>query len=151
MIIAVIISSFPQRSVHEPAELKTKHSASGNGSNWHRAGLMLGISSLRTWVYYGFLAFATVYLTIYADVEYLFATLLVTGMFYAGMIATLAAGISSYRFGLKEILLISYACSIPCYLGIFFCCRPRSQFCSCLPQDFSSWLRQPSKLQSYRN
>ena len=126
MIIAVIISRFPQRPVHEPAEPKTKHSAAGNSSDWRRAGLMLGISSLRTWVYYGFLAFATVYLTTYADVEYLFATLFVTGMFYAGMIATLAAGISSDRFGRKEILLIAYACSIPCYLGIFLLPAPFS-------------------------
>lgn len=77
-------------------------------------------------MYYGFPAFATVYLTTYAGVEYFFATLFVTGMFYAGMIATLAAGISSDKVGRKEILLISYACSVPAYLGIFLLPAPFS-------------------------
>lgn len=117
IIVAFIISRFPQKPVHEPAA--ADRAVSGGGANWRRAGLMLGISSLRTWVYYGFLAFATVYLTTYAGVEYFFATLFVTGMFYAGMIATLAAGISSDKVGRKEILLISYACSVPAYLSIF--------------------------------
>ncbi|HJK17598.1 MAG TPA: MFS transporter [Methanocorpusculum sp.] len=94
--------------------------------NWGSAGLMLGISSLRTWVYYGFLTFATVYLTTYAGIEYFFATVLVTGMFYAGMIATLVAGVSSDKLGRKEILLISYACSVPEYLGIFLLPSPFS-------------------------
>ena len=141
MIIAVIISSFPQRLGHETAEPKTKHSAAGKGSNWQRTGLILGISSLRTWVYYGFLVFATVYLTTYANVEYLFATLFVTGMFYAGMIATLATGISSDLFGRKEILLIAYACSIPCYLWIFLLLAQFSLMSLLAPPDFSSWLR----------
>lgn len=77
-------------------------------------------------MYYGFLAFATVHLTTYAGVEYFFATLFVTGMFYAGMIATLAAGISSDKVGRKEILLISYARSVPAYLGIFLLPTPFS-------------------------
>lgn len=124
IIVAFIISRFPQKPVHEPAA--AARAVSGGGANWRRAGLMLGISSLRTWVYYGFLAFATVYLTTYAGVEYFFATLFVTGMFYAGMIATLAAGISSDKVGRKEILLISYACSVPAYLGIFLLPAPFS-------------------------
>lgn len=124
IIVAFIISRFPQKPVYEPAAVDRKVSSSG--ANWRRAGLMLGISSLRTWVYYGFLAFATVYLTTYAGVEYFFATLFVTGMFYAGMIATLAAGISSDKVGRKEVLLISYACSVPAYLGIFLLPAPFS-------------------------
>ncbi len=125
IIVAFIISRFPQKPVHEPA-VPAEHSRESSQTNWRRAGLMLGISSLRTWVYYGFLAFATVYLTTYAGVEYFFATLFVTGMFYAGMIATLVAGISSDKLGRKEILLISYACSVPVYLGIFLLPAPLS-------------------------
>ncbi|MDE2519473.1 MAG: MFS transporter [Methanocorpusculum sp.] len=125
IIVAFIISRFPQKPVHEPA-VPAEHSRENSQANWRRAGLMLGISSLRTWVYYGFLAFATVYLTTYAGVEYFFATLFVTGMFYAGMIATLVAGISSDKLGRKEILLISYACSVPAYLGIFLLPAPLS-------------------------
>ena len=125
IIVAFIISRFPQKPVHEPA-VPAEHSRENSQANWRRAGLMLGISSLRTGVYYGFLAFATVYLTTYAGVEYFFATLFVTGMFYAGMIATLVAGISSDKLGRKEILLISYACSVPAYLGIFLLPAPLS-------------------------
>ncbi|MDR0980177.1 MAG: MFS transporter [Methanocalculaceae archaeon] len=126
IIVAFIISRFPQKPVHDPA-ISAAHSRENTHTNWRRAGLMLGISSLRTWVYYGFLAFATVYLTTYAGIEYFFATLFVTGMFYAGMIATLAAGVSSDKIGRKEILLISYACSVPAYLGIFLLPAPFSQ------------------------
>jgi len=125
IIVAFIISRFPQKPVHDPVT-SAAHPQENTYTNWRRAGLMLGISSLRTWVYYGFLAFATVYLTTYAGVEYFFATLFVTGMFYAGMIATLAAGVSSDKIGRKEILLISYACSVPAYLGIFLLPAPFS-------------------------
>lgn len=117
VIVAGIISRFPQKPAYtqksDPAANVEKE------SGWRKAGLMLGVSSLRTWVSYGFLAFATIYLTTYADVEYFLATLCVTGMFYAGMVATMTAGVLSDRFGRKEILLISYSCSIPAYLGIF--------------------------------
>lgn len=124
IIVAFIISRFPQKPVHDPAA--ADRAVSGGGANLRRAGLMLGISSLRTWMYYGYLAFATVYLTTYAGAEYFFATLFVTGMFYAGMIATLAAGISSDKVSRKEILLIPYACSVPAYLGIFLLPAPFS-------------------------
>ncbi|MDE2546849.1 MAG: MFS transporter [Methanocorpusculum sp.] len=124
IIVAFIISRFPQKPMHEPAVADP--SVSGGSANWRCAGLMLGLSSLRTWVYYGFLAFATVYLTTYAGVEYFVATLFVTGMFYAGMIATLVAAVSSDKVGRKEVLLISYACSVPAYLGIFLLPAPFS-------------------------
>lgn len=74
-------------------------------------------------MYYGFLTFPAVYLTTYASVEYFFATLFVTWMFYAGMNATLTAGITSDKVGKKEVLLISYACSVPAYLGNFSAAR----------------------------
>ncbi len=125
IIVAAIISRFPQKPVVIRKE-ERKNAAASAGSGWTRAGLMLGISSLRTWVYYGFLAFATVYLTTYAGIPYFLATLLITGMFYAGMIATLISGFTSDRLGRKEILLISYACSIPAYLGIFLLPAPLS-------------------------
>ncbi|MDV0443232.1 MFS transporter [Methanorbis rubei] len=124
ILVAALLLKFPQKPVFVKREIDA--TASGTKSGWRRAGMMLGISSMRTWVYYGFLAFATVYLTTYAGVPYFYATLLVTGMFYAGMIATLVAGFSSDRFGRKEILLISYACSIPAYLGIFLLPAPLS-------------------------
>lgn len=125
IVVAFIISRFPQKPIHEPSS-SVEYSREENRANWGSAGLMLGISSLRTWVYYGFLTFATVYLTTYAGIEYFFATVLVTGMFYAGMIATLVAGVSSDKLGRKEILLISYACSVPAYLGIFLLPSPFS-------------------------
>ncbi|MDU9375652.1 Fosmidomycin resistance protein [Methanocorpusculaceae archaeon Sp1] len=124
IIVTAILFRFPQKP--ELVKKEDRAAASGTSTGWRRAGMMLGISSMRTWVYYGFLAFATVYLTTYAGIPYFYATLFVTGMFYAGMIATLVAGFSSDRFGRKEILLISYACSIPAYLGIFLLPAPLS-------------------------
>lgn len=127
ILIALLLFRFPQKpTYHPPVETATSTPDTSTSSNWKSAGLMLSLSSLRTWVYYGFLTFAAVYLTTYAGVEYFFATLFVTGMFYAGMIATLAAGIASDKIGRKEILLISYACAIPTYLGIFLLPAPYS-------------------------
>ncbi len=118
VLVACIISRYPQGP--QPKNSEGRQASVGKQSGWKYAGLMLGISSLRTWVYYGFLSFATVYLTRYAGIDFLVATALVTGMFYAGMIGTMVAGVSSDKFGRKEILIVSYICAIPAYLGIFF-------------------------------
>lgn len=119
IIVAAIIARFPQRpKVSKPKEFAG--TVPQRQKNWKLASLVLCISSCRTWVYYGFLAFATVYLTKYAGVDFLLATGLVTGMFYAGMFGTMAAGITSDKFGRKEIMFASYLCAVPAYLGVFF-------------------------------
>ncbi|HJJ51228.1 MAG TPA: MFS transporter [Methanocorpusculum sp.] len=86
---------------------------------WRNAALVLGISSLRTWVYYGFLAFAAVYLTTYAGVDYLLATGVVSGMIFAGMIGTLIAGPLSDKIGRKEVMFAAYIGATTAYFGIF--------------------------------
>ena len=80
---------------------------------------MLGISSLRSWVFYGFLAFGVEYLSGYANVEYVLATGVISGMIFAGMFGTLLIGPLSDKIGRKEVMVLSYFGGALGYAGIF--------------------------------
>lgn len=83
------------------------------------AALVLLISSLRTWVYYGFISFATVYLTTYKGVDYVLATGVVSSMIFAGMFGTLTAGPLSDKFGRIPVMLAAYVGGAAMYAGVF--------------------------------
>ncbi len=84
------------------------------------AAILLAVSSVRSWVYYGFIAFAVVYLSTYAGVDYVLATGVVSGMIFAGMLGTLVAGPLSDKLGRKEIMIFAYVFAGIAYTCIFF-------------------------------
>ncbi|MEA5037712.1 Fosmidomycin resistance protein [bioreactor metagenome] len=114
--VAVLLRKHQQKPVILPKKTSETKSVQ---PKWRHAALVLGISSLRTWVYYGFLAFAAVYLTKYAGVDYLLATGVVSCMIFAGMFGTLTAGPLSDKIGRKEVMFAAYIGAVTAYFGIF--------------------------------
>lgn len=116
VVVGILLIKQPQhpKKVELPAgkaaELKPHKGA---------AAMLLTISSIRSWVYYGFIAFGVVYLTTYAGVDYVLATSVVSGMIFAGMFGTLIAGPLSDILGRKEIMIAAYICGGLAYSGIF--------------------------------
>lgn len=88
--------------------------------NRRAAAILLTVSSIRSWVYYGFIAFAVVYLTTYGGVDYVLATGVVSSMIFCGMLGTLVAGPLSDKVGRKEVMIFAYIFAGIAYLGIFF-------------------------------
>jgi len=120
VIPAVVVAVLLRKHQQKPTILPPRSMEEGAVKpRWRNAALMLSISSLRTWVYYGFLAFAAVYLTKYAGVDYLLATGVVSGMIFAGMFGTLVAGPLSDKIGRKEVMFIAYIGATTAYFGIF--------------------------------
>ena len=121
VIPAVGVAVLLRKHQQKPAVLPQRSADNGGVKpKWRHAALVLGISSLRTWVYYGFLAFAAVYLTKYAGVDYLLATGVVSCMIFAGMFGTLIAGPLSDKIGRKEVMFAAYIGATIAYFGIFF-------------------------------
>ena len=114
--VAILLRKHQQKPVILPKKTSEMKSVQ---PKWRHAALVLGISSLRTWVYYGFLAFAAVYLTKYAGVDYLLATGVVSCMIFAGMFGTLTAGPLSDKIGRKEVMFAAYIGAATAYFGIF--------------------------------
>ena len=118
LIVAFLILRLPQHPLKETEAEAAE--AAVTKPNYKGAALMLGISSLRSWVFYGFLAFGVEYLSGYANVEYVLATAVVSGMIFAGMFGTLLIGPLSDKVGRKEVMFISYIGGALGYAGIFF-------------------------------
>jgi FSR family fosmidomycin resistance protein-like MFS transporter len=117
LVVGLLLSKQQQKPVFTPQKVVE---TTAKKTGWKNAALVLGISSLRTWVFYGFLAFAAVYLTTYAGVDYVLATGVVSCMIFAGMFGTLIAGPLSDKIGRKEVMFIAYIGGAVSYFGIFF-------------------------------
>lgn len=115
--VGLLLLKSPQRP---KPDMDAKKKQSGEKANRKAAVVLLAISSLRCWVYYGFIGFGVVYLTTFAEVEYVAATGAVSCMLFAGMLGTLSAGYLSDKIGRKEVMIISYLCGGAAYLCIFF-------------------------------
>ncbi len=115
LVVAVLIRRLPQH----PAPVVQKDAVAEGRPKWGGAAIVLAISSLRTWVYYGFLAFGVVYLTKYSGVGYVMATGVVSCMIFAGMFGTLIAGPLSDKIGRKEVMFSAYIGGAVAYAGIF--------------------------------
>ncbi len=116
VVVAVLLRKHQQKPTFLPPKSMDTETVK---PKWRNAVFVLGISSLRTWVYYGFLAFAAVYLTKYAGVDYLLATGVVSCMIFAGMFGTLIAGPLSDKIGRKEVMFTAYIGATAAYFGIF--------------------------------
>ncbi|HJJ36099.1 MAG TPA: MFS transporter [Methanocorpusculum sp.] len=117
IVVAVILLTQPQ---HQKPVCRLDTSAPEKKPNKRAAAILLTVSSIRSWVYYGFIAFAVVYLTSHAEVDYVLATGVVSSMIFAGMFGTLIAGPLSDRIGRKEVMICAYLLAGIAYLGIFF-------------------------------
>ncbi|MDO5845788.1 MAG: MFS transporter [Methanocorpusculum sp.] len=119
LIVAICIRRLPQHPLPtEPRGAAASESADVK-PHWGSAGIVLAISSIRSWVYYGFIAFGVVYLTKYSGVEYVLATAVVSCMIFAGMFGTLTAGPLSDKIGRKEVMFAAYIGGAVCYAGVF--------------------------------
>ncbi len=117
LIVALLLLRLPQHPLKETEAEAVE--AAVTKPNYKGAALMLSISSLRSWVFYGFLAFGVEYLSGYANVEYVLATAVISGMIFAGMFGTLLIGPLSDKIGRKEVMFISYTGGALGYAGIF--------------------------------
>ncbi len=115
--VGLLLLKYPQHPKPVPPQEKKTERPKANKK---AAVVLLAISSLRCWVYYGFIGFGVVYLTTFAGVEYVAATGAVSCMLFAGMLGTLSAGYLSDKIGRKEVMIVSYLCGGAAYLSIFF-------------------------------
>lgn len=117
LVVGVILFKLPQHPLKETEAERAE--AVVSRPNYKGAALMLGISSLRSWVYYGFIAFGVEYLSVYAGVDYVLSTAVISSMIFAGMCGTLIIGPLSDKVGRKEMMILAYIGGALGYAGIF--------------------------------
>ncbi|HJJ42128.1 MAG TPA: MFS transporter [Methanocorpusculum sp.] len=129
IIIALLLLKLPQRPEMTESESSFEQADAAAKPNWKSASIVLLISSLRTCVYFGFIAFAAEYLTNYAGVEYVLSTAVVSSMIFAGIFGTLIAGPLSDKIGRKEVMFFAYLFGTAAYSGIFIFSGAASVIC----------------------
>ncbi|HJJ54510.1 MAG TPA: MFS transporter, partial [Methanocorpusculum sp.] len=105
IVVGLILLTQPQ---HQNPVRRVDTADPEKKPNKRAAAILLAVSSIRCWVYYGFIAFAVVYLTTHAGVDYVLATGVVSSMILAGMFGTLIAGPLSDKIGRKEVMICAY-------------------------------------------
>ena len=114
--IGIFLLKQPQ---HQKPVCKLERKTEAKKTNKGAAAILLTISSIRSWVYYGFIAFGVVYLSAHAGVDYVLATGVLSCMVFAGMFGTLVAGPLSDKLGRKEVMVGAYILGGIAYAGIF--------------------------------